>query len=188
MQPQQQFLTHSSSTSSARIVSCHLCWVSECRVILCNRWCCSSCCKWRWRLWQQWNCSKWHSVWYCWNMCFILSGWSRPFFRNATQVSAGEVCFHSTIQLSTTLPSSAAVERLFSVGGQIETPRRNRLSDTNFEKLLLLKANATYVRDVRNVWDVKIKWKTWTMVLIMTVITKPDTPAMRHVLMCELMI
>jgi len=26
------------------------------------------------------------------------------------------------------------------------------------------------------------------MVLIMTVITKPDTPAMRHVLMCELMI
>jgi len=45
------------------------------------------------------------------------------------------------LQTNTTLPSSAAVERLFSAGGLIQAPRRNKLSDTTFERLLLMKAN-----------------------------------------------
>ena len=43
------------------------------------------------------------------------------------------------IRFNTTIFSSTSVERLFSIGGQIETARRNKLSDTNFENFFCLK-------------------------------------------------
>lgn len=45
------------------------------------------------------------------------------------------------MRYNTTLASSGAVERLFSQSLMVFAPRRNRISDANFEKTLLLKYN-----------------------------------------------
>ena len=49
------------------------------------------------------------------------------------------------IKFNTTIPSSAPVERLFSLGNLVLNPRRNRLNDGKFEQLLLMRYNKDFV-------------------------------------------
>jgi len=45
------------------------------------------------------------------------------------------------IQLNTGLPASAAVERLFSLGGRVFAPLRANLSSEHFEMMVFLRAS-----------------------------------------------
>jgi hypothetical protein len=48
------------------------------------------------------------------------------------------------IEHNTPLPSSAPVERIFSVGGAVLSKKRGKMSDANFEKTMLLKSNKNF--------------------------------------------
>ena len=51
-----------------------------------------------------------------------------------------------------TPPSSIESERLFSVGGQIYTPRRNRLASETGKKLMFLHFNLKWLKGNSNIW------------------------------------
>ena len=48
------------------------------------------------------------------------------------------------IELNTGLPASAAVERLFSLGGRVFTPLRASVSSYNFEMLMFLRMSKNF--------------------------------------------
>jgi len=96
---------------------------------------------WSWRrlLWLQNNAINWLSSQCCRQGMYQLLElhWVTD-TENAVRCSRIRKVF---IKFNTTLPSSVPVERLFNTAGQMKVPRYNHLSDSMFEKLLLLKAN-----------------------------------------------
>ncbi|KAG0725684.1 hypothetical protein GWK47_038132 [Chionoecetes opilio] len=50
------------------------------------------------------------------------------------------------IRYNTPVPSSAAVERLFSMGSDVMRPKRSSLTAKNFEKLVFLKGNMNLLK------------------------------------------
>lgn len=49
-------------------------------------------------------------------------------------------------KLNTGLPSSASVERLFSQGKNIMTPKQCRMTEANFERVMFLRANSSLLK------------------------------------------
>lgn len=66
-----------------------------------------------------------------------------------------EVWVNTFIKYNTPLPSSAAVERLFSTAGDVLTAKRSSLDEENFEELVFLKGNLSLMEDNMNLEDIE---------------------------------
>ena len=60
---------------------------------------------------------------------------------SANSFGANKILKTLFIEFNTPIPSSAGVERLFSLGKEVLRPKRAGLSDTHFEMLVFLKGN-----------------------------------------------
>ena len=73
---------------------------------------------------------------------------TEPFLRESSPLKHFDLSVFSNdtikdlyIKFNSPIPSSAAVERLFSTGKDVLKPKRSRLTDKHFEMLLFLRKN-----------------------------------------------
>ena len=81
-------------------------------------------------------CVTWRLEHYC--CCVPLSRYLASKSSEVGSLSEYPAIAAAFRKANTTLPSSAAVERLFSAAAQVLTARRSRLSDETMDKLMLL--------------------------------------------------
>ena len=99
---------------------------------------------WSWRrfLWLRHDTINWRSNQCCWqpDTRKCINYMSDTQTLELKMLARYSQIWKVFIKFIATLPFSAPVERLFSTARQIVVPRHNHLSDSMFEKLLLLKA------------------------------------------------
>lgn len=79
----------------------------------------------------------------------VVENEAAEYFRNAKSLDC--LCKYPKIKqlflkYNVTIPSSAPVERLFSLGSLVLSSKRNRLTDGKFEKILLMRYNKHFVK------------------------------------------
>ena len=66
-----------------------------------------------------------------------------------------QVLMDLLVKYNTSIPSSVAVERLFSTGKDILRAKRAALSDANFERLMFMKGNQHHAEATEKSQEVK---------------------------------
>jgi len=71
----------------------------------------------------------------------ILNYFSKSPTKNLTSLDDTPIIKKVFLKYNTPLPSSAPIERIFSVGSAVLTKKRGKMTDANFEKVMMLKCN-----------------------------------------------
>lgn len=71
----------------------------------------------------------------------ILNYFSKSPTKNLTSLNDTPLIKKVFLKYNTPLPSSAPIERIFSVGSAVLTKKRGRMTDANFEKIMMIKCN-----------------------------------------------
>jgi len=75
---------------------------------------------------------------------YVISLQSFSHFVTRVRMAAYPIIRQMFIDLNTGLPASAAVERLFSLGGRVFTPLRTCLSSHHFEMMMFLRLSKRF--------------------------------------------